>query len=167
MNSIINSVAAKQVIVRIINEFFDSSPKWWELNEPLFLLDNVSFFLILSWSSYSSVDKTMYDIQLKKLYVRVYVHASIDVSHARSCCFLLQLLLLYWLLSVLVCYSVLCGSRLTFTVWTLDISIITCSVTCIWSHTHVPLHHINYGHRFSDSLIFDARSWLMPDESFH
>jgi hypothetical protein len=27
-------VAAKQVIVRIINEFFDSSPKWWEPNEP-------------------------------------------------------------------------------------------------------------------------------------
>jgi hypothetical protein len=26
-NSITNSVAAKQVIVRIINEFFDSSPK--------------------------------------------------------------------------------------------------------------------------------------------
>jgi hypothetical protein len=27
MNSITNSVAAKQVIVRIINELFDSSPK--------------------------------------------------------------------------------------------------------------------------------------------
>jgi hypothetical protein len=35
MNSITNSVAAKQVNVRIINEFFDSSPKWWEPNEPL------------------------------------------------------------------------------------------------------------------------------------
>jgi hypothetical protein len=27
MNSITNSVVAKQVIVRIINEFFDSNPK--------------------------------------------------------------------------------------------------------------------------------------------
>jgi hypothetical protein len=27
MNSITNSVAAKQVVVRIKNEFFDSSPK--------------------------------------------------------------------------------------------------------------------------------------------
>jgi hypothetical protein len=35
MNSITNSVAAKQVIGRIKNEFFDSSPKWWEPNEPL------------------------------------------------------------------------------------------------------------------------------------
>jgi hypothetical protein len=36
MNSITNSVAAKQVIDRIINELFDSSPKWWEPNEPLY-----------------------------------------------------------------------------------------------------------------------------------
>jgi hypothetical protein len=33
MNSVTNSVAAKQVISRITNEFLDSSPKWWESNE--------------------------------------------------------------------------------------------------------------------------------------
>jgi hypothetical protein len=43
MNSITNSVAAKQVFIRILNEFFDSSPKWWEPNEPLEKLPTSDF----------------------------------------------------------------------------------------------------------------------------
>jgi hypothetical protein len=35
MNFINNYVAAKKLFIIIINEFFDSSLKWWEPNESL------------------------------------------------------------------------------------------------------------------------------------
>jgi hypothetical protein len=51
MNSVTNSVAAKQVISGITNEFLDSNPKWWEPNKP-----TVSFFcFVLSLRSEKSI----------------------------------------------------------------------------------------------------------------
>jgi hypothetical protein len=38
MNFITNFMTAKQVFARIINEFFDSSSKWWEPNKLLVYL---------------------------------------------------------------------------------------------------------------------------------